>query len=208
MSITVEVTGGGRLGWFNASWPFVRLSVSVSHSTISGWLLGTYKFLPEQISKIEPYGSIPIIGKGIRIIHIVPEYPEKIIFWYFGNPQQLIDRIKGTGFQTTAPLTDIPIRKGIPVKWSAIIISVIIWNILFIIDMNSSQNESSELGIFSLIAIALLFVTISWLKYSHSFQKIVMKPGRSINEIRPILHLLQFISGVGTIAVSMQLFTG
>ena len=115
---------------------------------------------------------------------------------------------KGTGFQTTAPLTDIPIRKGIPVKWSAIIISVIIWNILFIIDMNSSQNESSELGIFSLIAIALLFVTISWLKYSHSFQKIVMKPGRSINEIRPILHLLQFISGVGTIAVSMQLFTG
>ncbi len=133
---------------------------------------------------------------------------QKIIFWCFGSPQKLITRIEKTGFQPIASLSDIPVRNGIAARWSSIIAAVIIWNALFYLDIYSNQNEFGELGVFSFIAIVLLFVSVSWLKRSDSLQKLVLKPGRSVNEIRPILHLLQFISGAGAVALSIQLFAG
>ena len=33
----------------------------------------------------------------MRIVHIDPNYPEKIIFWCFGNPERLIQQINNLG---------------------------------------------------------------------------------------------------------------
>lgn len=33
------------------------------------------------MAALEPYGSIPILASGVRVVHTVQNYPDKIIFW-------------------------------------------------------------------------------------------------------------------------------
>lgn len=95
---TFTKTGGARIGWTNATWPLAKLSVTANKLTIQVKLLGTYTFAPEQISSIERYTIIPVLGWGIRIRHNVADYPEKIIFWCLGNPSSVLDGIRDVGF--------------------------------------------------------------------------------------------------------------
>ena len=83
--------GGARIGWVNASWPFARLTVSADKLALAS--LGTYEFSPLQVVSVEPYGSIPLLSSGIRIIHNRADYPEKIIFWCMGNRSRVLAEI-------------------------------------------------------------------------------------------------------------------
>lgn len=58
-------------------------------------------FKHDQITKIEPVGSIPYIGKGLQIHHTLNpnEYPSKVIFWYFANDSKnLVDELRQWGY--------------------------------------------------------------------------------------------------------------
>ncbi len=96
------MTGGARIGWVNATWPFAKLSASAQQLSVSGSLIGRYNFSPDQVAALEPYGSISVLGTGVRIVHTVQSYPEKIIFWCFGSPKRLIERITNLGFRPSA----------------------------------------------------------------------------------------------------------
>jgi hypothetical protein len=82
----------------NATWPFAVLKVSKDRLQLNATILGKLVFKADDIISIEPFGSIPIIGRGIKINHRVNKYNKKVIFWSFENPKTLIDKIKQTGF--------------------------------------------------------------------------------------------------------------
>lgn len=91
--------GGARIGFMNATWPFAALKLTPERLVLEVVLLGTYVFAPDQVTSVEPYGWLPLAGKGVRIGHCVQGYPEKIVFWYLCiNPQHIVDRIKELGY--------------------------------------------------------------------------------------------------------------
>jgi hypothetical protein len=204
MNAPLEVTGGARIGWVNATWPFAKLSASAQQLSVSGSLIGRYSFSPDQVAALEPYGSIPILGSGVRIIHTVPSYPDKIIFWCFGSPKRLIERITALGFQPRASRADVPQRDGMAFRWSFLILLVVIWNALFVLDGYVPWKEPKGPGPYTLLAVALLFLMAVALNRSSRFQSLVLKPGRSITEVRSVALLVLAVSAIMLIAFGAQ----
>ena len=115
---------------------------------------------------------IPIIGQGIKINHRNPKYKEKVIFWTFKNPNEVIRQIKQTGFFDNTLTTDrqndsdiIAERQkqgGFPVKIPFAIGIVVIWNILFIMDFlnfSSIDSEGIPLGNGAIGALGFVFLS-------------------------------------------------
>jgi hypothetical protein len=200
----ITATGGARVGWINATWPFARLTISATHLQLAS--LGTYDFTPQQVVSLERYGSIPVLGNGIRISHNRPDYPPKIIFWTLGSPTKLLEKIAETGFSPSALPGSAPERSGFPVRWSAIAIALILWNGLFFLDDNGSASSRHELGLGAFIAILLAFF-LSWaVRASEWLQGLVLREGHSVGEIKSFLLLLQLVSGLGGVAFALQFF--
>jgi hypothetical protein len=202
------VTGGVRVGWANASWPLAKLSVSRVKLSISAMMLGTYTFTPDQIVALEPYGSIPLFGRGIRILHSRSDYPEKIVFWCFRRPERLLDEIRAAGFLPQASETALRSSVGLPVRWTAIIAIVVAWNTLFLLDGSAPWNPPKIPGPFVILAVALAFVAALALQRSEAVQAWALKPGRSVTEIAPALLVLQLVSGLMLIGLILFSFVG
>lgn len=95
---------GRRVGWTNATWPLAKLSVGPDKLTISIVLLGTYSFAPHEVSAIERYVVIPVLG-------------------CLGNPDAVLQGIRDSGFVPSASGSSSPQRRGIAMRWSAILIA-------------------------------------------------------------------------------------
>jgi hypothetical protein len=165
-------------------------------------LIGDYTFTPEQVTAIIRYTSIPVLGWGIQIQHSVPEYPGRLIFWTLGSSDAVLAGIQETGFRAQAQPTECaPQRQGVPFRWVPIIGAIVVWNVLLMSEMFSRQRPT--LGPMALLAVALVFAgTLSVLRLPAA-QRIILKPGRSVGEIRPFLRLLQFVSGVMFVGLSL-----
>ena len=204
MTASLKMTGGARIGWVNATWPFARLSASAQELSVSGALIGRYSFSPEQVAALEPYGSIPVLGSGVRIVHTVQNYPDKVIFWCFGSPRHLIERIRALGFQPRATRAQVPQREGMAFRWTFLIALVVIWNALFLVDGFVPWKQPKGPGPYTFLAIALLFLAALALNFSGGFQALVLKPGRSISEVRSVALLVLVVSAIMLIAFGAQ----
>ena len=204
MSAGLKVTGGARIGWVNATWPFARLAASHDELCISGMLIGSYKFKPSEVVALEPYGSIPLIGRGIQILHSNASYPGKMIFWCFGSPERLIDRIRDLGFQPRAESTVMPKHDGMAFRWSFLITLVVAWNALFILDGFVPWGERRQPGALTLLAVGLLFFSALGVVISERFRSAVLKPGRSLSEVRSEILLTLAISAILFIGLALQ----
>ena len=131
-----SLTGGARIGKTNATYPFAKLIVTEARLEINAAITGNLVFEPSDIVSIEPYQEVPAVGKGIKINHRVSTYDEKIIFWTFDNPKQVIAKIHQTGFLNKNKPT-IPKSKDIlrrqqqgkqPLKKSVIVGFFVLWN--------------------------------------------------------------------------------
>lgn len=194
--VSFSTTGGARIGWVNASWPFAKLDVSASSLTVSSGFFGTYAFTPAQVVALEPYGVIPLIGRGVKIVHGHPEYPAKIIFWCFGDPERLIARIRGVGFVPSCSSAATAIGRGIPVRWASILAAVVLWNALFILDGFLPGRARGAPGPLVIAAMAVAFLCAHALPRSTLLQSLVLKEGRSVDEIRAPLALLRLVTGL------------
>jgi hypothetical protein len=94
----IKLTGGARIGMANATFPFATLKVSKDRLELNASIIGSLVFQPQDIISVETYSQIPIIGQGIKINHRVSNYKQKVIFWTFKNPKEVLNQIKGTGF--------------------------------------------------------------------------------------------------------------
>ncbi|OPH00359.1 hypothetical protein B2I21_00360, partial [Chryseobacterium mucoviscidosis] len=77
---TFSLTGGARIGRANATYPFANLHVEENTLKINASLVGNLIFQPQDIISIKPYSSVPIIGKGIKILHRVDNYNQHVVF--------------------------------------------------------------------------------------------------------------------------------
>ena len=198
----LSVTGGARVGWVNASWPLAQLSVSEGRLRLYAFLIGQYDFAPEDVIAFENYGFIPILASGVRIMHRRTDYPQKIIFWS-ARPNRLIERIGQAGFipaGTPESVGPVQFEAGLPVRWQVFAAAVVIWNLLlapYVFPL-VLWPQPPKLGFGLMLAPAALFVFALATKMSPAIQRVVLKEGRSIGEISPVLNLILFVTGLMT----------
>jgi hypothetical protein len=202
----IRVTGGAQVGWVNVSWPLATLSVSSTKLVVSGFLIGSYSFGPADVVAVESYGSVPILGRGVRIVHARTDYAAKIIFWSFRDPDRIIEDIRRSGFSPNASPATVRARSGMPFRWSAVILFVVAWNVLFLLDRFGGWNGPQSPGVFALLALALVFSTTIAVQRSARVQGWILQPGRSITEVRPFIGLLQMVTGFMLIGFSLFRF--
>lgn len=102
MTDAIEFTGGARLDLFKAAWPLAKLTVSRDKLILDVVWAGSYTFFQENVSAIERYLVVPIVGSGIRIRHLLPDFPKTIVFLYLGFPSTVLRGIHDAGFLTEA----------------------------------------------------------------------------------------------------------
>jgi hypothetical protein len=188
----VSATGGARIGWANATWPFAKLVASARGLRLSG-LLGTYNFQPGDVVSLERYGSIPLFSSGIRIVHVRPEYPSKIVFWCSG-PTALIEEIQNAGFSPDAPPIHQSLRRRFPVRWTFILFFLLVWNGALL--LGDSFDRIARVSPLPWLSPLLMAFMICWgIRVSRTLQKLVLRDNHFVKEIEAYLRLIQFVSG-------------
>ncbi len=93
----MRLIGGARLDMMNFTWPFAQLYVEKGLLILTVNFLfwrKEYSFLKGDNILIEPFYSLPIIGRGIKIHHQIKGYPHEVIFWVFDDPEKVAAKIK------------------------------------------------------------------------------------------------------------------
>jgi hypothetical protein len=204
----LSVTGGMRAGWNYLSWPFARLTVSEAGLCLSGFMSGTYSFVPGEVVSLERVSMIPFLSSAIQIVHNRSDYPPKIVFWVQGSTARLLARIRETGFEATAPISSAIRVSGFPLQWWVVVVVVIVWNGLLFIDTYGGVGESRKPGAGVFVALALVFLFAWALRSSDWLQERVLREGHTVNEFKPALLLALAISGLGMIAILLSFWTG
>jgi hypothetical protein len=157
------------------------------------------------------------VGWGIRIHHSVARYPERVIFYSFGNPDTLLNRIRYAGFQPKGSSLGTSSRRGFPIRWQFLVIAIAAWNGLFMLNglipaRGAAPPPTFEVRPFSLLALGSLFIISVATPRITALQRFILKEGRDVGEIRPLLSLLMLISAVilvvfGTLSVVLRRLT-
>lgn len=193
MGEAFTVWGGANVGWVNSTFPLARLRVSESAIELKVIPTGRYIFKSESVIDVVRHVSIPFFGWGIRINHTEASYPNRIIFWSLSNPDKLLERIRLSGFRGMAPESAKPSRAGWAIRWQATLLAVLVWNGLFLLDRYRAPAFAP--GLFALLALGLTIAAAVAILRVEAFRQLVLKPGRHIGEIRPLLNLLLFVGG-------------
>lgn len=198
--VEVKKTGGARIGMANATWPFATLKANKDKLELNATIIGELVFKPNDIISIEPYGIIPVIGKGIRIYHRVKKYKSKVVFWTFDDPKTLIEKIEQTGFFKSKKTLSEDLEReidekqsqgGFPIKASAAIWVIIVWQVLFSIDFYNffkGNSEGAPLGIGAKLAIGSLLLSSLGLLKSVYIRKLFLKEGHPIESIKKFIY--------------------
>lgn len=199
----ISQRGGAQVGWLSASWPFASIQIAPGSLTVSA--LGTYAFVPSEVHAVESIGSIPILTTGIRVHHTRPDYPEKIVFYSMGGRDKLLEAASAAGFPVGQQ--SLETKRGFPVKVSAIVVFVLLWNALFLLDRGGNPfNNSDSLGPYSFLALALVFAVATLTPRSPRLQELILRDGHDIGEIRGFLRFLQIVAGFLALATGMALW--
>jgi hypothetical protein len=200
----IEETGGANIGFAKATWPFAKLLVNKNELQLNASIIGNLYFRPSDVISIEPFTLFS--GTGIKINHRVGGYSEKVIF-LTSSSRDLIKRINDTGFLSNSGT--IPAEVGariikyqssgsFPMKWSAVIVFGVIWNLLFLGDLLGyfgNTNNRIPIGIGSQLALAFAFLFALSILLSEPFSQLVLKDGRKVKDVKSFLFFLMLISG-------------
>lgn len=205
------LNGGAYVGNTKVSKPFAALKADTSVLKINLGLLGQLFFNADDIVQIEYASSIA--GNGIKIIHNVSSYLKKVMFTANMPYNDIIENIKATGFfnkATNDPAQYYQVKKmqeqgRIPFKTAALIVFLAGWNIPFITGL--VQRDVSRTFSYSRFSILFLFLMAALTLFSASFQTLVLKEDRQINDMKRSLYfilLLTLISGIMVTVISSK----
>lgn len=202
----VKVSGGARIGFMKATWPFITLEADSSKLQLKTSFFGNFIFKKEDIISIEPYSVF--LSTGVKINHRVSHYNKDIIFLTMGDSHDLIERIRRTGFfsgiKPILPETENNIeygnnQVGFPLKRSVAIGAIVIWNLLFLYDFGTfflMGMSGFPLGIGSRFALAGVIFFCGSLLISESFRSLVLKEGRSIEGMKKAVVFIMMVCGL------------
>jgi hypothetical protein len=184
-----------------ASRPLATLSAGPDSIRLRIWFLDEFTFRPDQVAAITTYSLLPMLDlfpKGIRIEHCVMDYPESIVF-YGGN--DLLDRVREAGFIPQALASSIPVRPGMAFRWQAALVILVVYNVMGLLDLVHGFRDFFQgkvlfplPGPFTPAALLLLLGTsIATLRWP-TFQRMMVKPGRRVGEVRGFLRFTIIIS--------------
>jgi hypothetical protein len=186
--------GGARIG--SVGGLFAKLTVSADRLALVA-SRDTYEFSPSQVVSVEHYGSIPLFARGIRIKHNRADYPEKIIFWCIGNRDSFFTDIGSNGFIPTGGPTER--ASGFPIRWTVVVAVIALWTALIMLD-RWARPQALEPGPYSLLALLALFALVTAILASPRIQRMVLREGHQVGEIKVLLRLLQLAAGVLSVA--------
>ena len=209
MNEKFTLTGGARIGRANATYPFADLYVDKNILRINASLIGNVSFAPKDIISIDPFSSVPILGRGIKINHRVENYNPKIIFWTCRDPVFVINEIKKTGFldnntsyytEESAAITYQQNQGRFPIKKSVAVLFIIVWNALFLSDLipffTGHTNRHAPFANGINLALGLVFACSLLIILSEKFRKLVLKDGRDFSDIKKSIYFILLISGI------------
>jgi len=157
-------------------------------------LFGRYEFAPGDVVAIKRHSRIPVLCWGIQIEHCIPDYPARLIFWTLRNPDSLLAKIGRAGFKPSGNARPISEERGFAIRWQAIVVLFVIWNLLMFLDFHARPEKVPQFGLPTLLAVAVLLgATVATIRIP-AFRELVLKPGRRFGEIRPLLSLLLVVS--------------
>ncbi|WP_294304160.1 hypothetical protein [uncultured Chryseobacterium sp.] len=205
---TFTLTGGARIGRANATYPFAKLYADENMLKINASLVGNLIFQPQDIISIKPYASVPIIGKGIKILHRVDNYNKHVVFWTMTDPETVIGEIEKTGFleKTKFPLSEKDLhiiqqqrQGGFPLKPWVKVLFPIVWNFLFLYDfipffLGKDEGNPFGFGVYS--ALGLLFAAALLTLISEGFRKLILKEGKTLDDVKKSAVFILIISGI------------
>jgi hypothetical protein len=128
----------------------------------------------------------------------------------------LIKRIEDTGFLNNTGSIPADVEAGIatyqssgsfPMKWSAVIVFVVIWNLLFLGDRLGyfgNTNNRMPIGTGAELALAFAFLFALAILVSEPFSRVVLKDGRPAREIKSFLFFLMAIAGLMFTMISLM----
>lgn len=193
-------TGGARIGVVNASWPLAQLIVTPDSLRLSVSFVGDHRFRPDQVIALHCHVILPVLAWGVRVEHVRTDCPAKIVFWCLGHPDRVLQGIKEAGFQATAPAGSVAPPTSWPVRWQIVVPFVLVGNLLVGADMFSQADGFPLPGKLSCVFLGLLSAASLAILRSGTLQRMLLKPGRSIGEIRAYLRL--------SFAASLLVFAG
>ena len=136
----------------------------------------------------------------------VEKYNSKVIFFKSGS-SDLISRIESTGFldnnnalpaDVEAKITRYQLGGSFPMKWSAVIVFVVIWNLFFLGEQLGyfTKKGNMPLGNGARLAMAFAFLFALALFISGPFRQLVLKEGRTIKDVKLFLIFLMLLTGI------------
>jgi hypothetical protein len=182
--------GGARIGRMNASFPFARLTCQRERLTLR--CLGRFEFAQHDVVSLTRQGVVPVLSSGIRINHNRADYPQNMVFWCLGNADRVLRELGTTGFVPSGAARAWP--KGRAFRWSAMLAAIVIWNLLFLVDLGfppTLGRHALGLGAFTAMLLGALFATL--IKCSSRVQRWVLNPGHSVGAVRPLLTFMQLL---------------
>jgi len=187
-----EMRGGARIGWFNATVPLARIKANAAHLELKVSAgCGVYTWSPSQVIALRAHSPFGWFGRGIIIEHSNRSYPRKIIFWTRENPQEAIDGIQRAGFKPASNISTEEAfrdRRGPPLRWSVIVLALLLWNGLFFLQPISAW--------FTLAPLALFFAATLGAFAWPEFRKMILKPGRDFAEVQSFFGLARLVLGL------------
>jgi len=215
----IDQRGGASLGWMNATWPLARLSVTRDELRVKAALIPPCVFTSQDVVRIEPVGRIRYPASGLRIVHTRKDLPAKVVFWCTGSRDQLAKDIAATGFKPAASERDVPVRGNMPFRWSFAIGVLLLWNVMFFLDLIGLQLLSGvpaaelafvgrhPLGVLSLIATVAITALALALPHVPALQRLALKPEHDVAEVKPLLRLIVIIGALLAIVVAGTVFS-
>ncbi|MFK8162030.1 MAG: hypothetical protein AB8H12_06150 [Lewinella sp.] len=192
---------------YQGSWPFGKLKVSSDRLEVSVSIKKVV-FAPEDVVAIEPYMIIPLIGQGIRVVHRVEKYSQKVVFFGFSSPDEIIRRINKTNFlegkrnpdrEKSEEIAAAQSQGGNSFKLTAIIVGLVAWNAPILWGAWSMLVKGGEYGpeFYQgvLVSLGLLFVASLGLVAVEPFRKLILRGGDE-DGVRKMGWFLMLLSGI------------